>query len=302
MKKLVLSLVLLFAVSPAWALFCQYCGKGMAEDAIFCSQCGKQKVAIASAPAVMEESNKLSPDAYDAVDKYEIFLTIGNAHAPSAKASEYRYKAAECLRKQEANLGSASLVQMKMHSLYVKKYDVLQSYLDAWNRSINGTMKVQAAAEREKQSFILARTNEMISVLKANKNDPSVISRIDGLEKDLAKLSREYLVTSPYLSLEGKKVIKNQPIWVMEVQVGRARVMHMGESNSALPIAGWISMYDLQYRTTWRSDNLLVIYEPAPITTEVVIVDHEPWWRPYPPRHYPHDEPHHWGRSRGRRH
>lgn len=73
MRRCSLVALFLFAALPAWALFCQYCGKAMADDGRFCPKCGKA-VPLAdtakprSSPGSAGDITRQPPPATPAID------------------------------------------------------------------------------------------------------------------------------------------------------------------------------------------------------------------------------------------
>ncbi|MFZ2955550.1 MAG: zinc ribbon domain-containing protein [Candidatus Ozemobacteraceae bacterium] len=355
MKKIILVFLLIFSVSPLWALFCSNCGKPIADDAKFCPQCGKARspaipgsvssapapalapapvnVPVTPAPTPVPMTPPTAPfvgipsgevresflRAYEPINRFEQLLTSSNYQKSSSKAAVQRELITRSLHKIEIDRPHFSPVMDRIHTLYLKKNDLLEQYLDAWNRSERGSQKVQAEARKSKLLFMIAKTNEMIVLLKDNKSDVSILTRIDDLEKDLEESTREYRITAPFLKVNEQRVVQDQTLWVLEVQDARARVMVTGETAGNFPISGWVSISDLEKRTAWRPRYREVIFQsvpamvpamvpvviPAPVT-EVIIVEEDPWRRShgyYPffffPPPFGHPFPHHENRHDG---
>lgn len=314
--------VLLLAASPVFALFCQYCGKPMADDANFCPVCGKARAAsgvstpapapVTTSPApvvVQQPAPAPTPvpvpilevprsflDGYQAIDQWETILTGADSPIPSTRINEYRTRIDRDLYRQEAGLPRFSPVERKFHSLYMKKNDILDKLREAVYQSFHSSRKGEAGARREKYRFMLEEIDGMIQTLLEGQNDPQILSKIGAMENELADATREFLITVPYIKIGSFRASRNRPIWVMDIENGLARVMYMGETSSPVPISGWISLYDLQFRTTWGGTYKNVSYQP-PVTTEVIIIDdghHHP--PPPPPPHWPWP----WGKHKDR--
>ncbi|HEY9071192.1 MAG TPA: zinc ribbon domain-containing protein [Candidatus Ozemobacteraceae bacterium] len=309
MKKQILStLALLLMVSPVWAVFCQYCGKTMADDGVFCPQCGKKQPAQAPIvttspvtpapsvpPAPRQESapvaspGELSVTPYEEIGRYETLLTTAPLDRAAAEISERRTRISEALRKIGPETARFTPGMQKLHGLYLRKYDLLDRYYDAWNRSVNGPGRVEAAAEKEKLLFTIARTGEMIVYLKDHLGESTALTRIDEMERALEEGVREHRVTAPYLRLEGRRMKTQQRFWVMDIDGDRAMIMMLDDCGGSKPFVGWLSLSDLERRTTYRSPRIIVP-PPVRVEKEVVIIGPRIWWPGWP---HPHRQPRH---------
>ncbi len=297
MKKISLVLMILFVVSPSWALFCQFCGQDIPVTSKFCLSCGKQVKdagseekpgsdhGVQSAQSVPIDESFLKN--YEPIEKIEMLLSTTNYSSVVTLATEYRQRMTLNFQKIEPKLSDYSPARKKLHSIYLRKFDILERYLDAWNRHSNGPKKGQGGAQKEKLLFELARTNDMIGALKDSKNDSGVLSKIEGMERDLDKSIKEFVVTSPYLAVENRRITKNQPIWIIEEKAGLVKVLHMGETDLSMPISGWVPQYDLEKRTTWKSENPpSIVYHTYQPPTQVIFVERDSWgWNHH--RRYP---------------
>ena len=299
MKKWFFVVMLLVVTSPVWAMFCQYCGKSMADDARFCPKCGKGNTVVLlpvgtptapaqeAVPALPTIQNEGFLQDYEPISRYEMLLTSTNTLPSSTKLAESRYQVTQLLARKGKELPSFSPVMAKGHALMVKKNDILDQYVDSWKRSFNGPMRAQGQAQREKLQFALTKVNEMISALKTGKNDQSILPRLDKQEGDLEEASREFQVTSSYVRVDNSKMNKGQTFWVAEIKNGWGRIVLMEPSNNPYPISGWVSLYDLIQRTTWRGEvpavmysspvAPMVVYPPVQYEPSVVIVERDCW-------------------------
>lgn len=316
MKRLVLMLTLMLAASPAWALFCQYCGGSMADDAKFCPKCGKNQTAPSStqtpqpaqaAPIIVAPESpaqqasitspgELSANPYDSINGYESLLTTTGPGRTTSAAAEYRFRVSSALQKVGPEAPRFTLPMQRLHNLYQSKFYILGRYEDACSRSERGPNRVEADAEKEKLLFTLARTNEMISYLKDRMTDPAAPARIDEMQKSLDEAVREHRVTAPYLRVEGYRVNQGRRFWVMDIVDERAMIMILDDCGARKALVGWLDLGDLERRTTYRRPASWVA--PAPrVETEVVIIDRGFWWPGWPhPRRYPrggHDHDRH---------
>lgn len=312
MKRLMLILTLMLIASPSWALFCQYCGSSMADDAKFCPKCGKNQTAPQTAPVAQPATPTpviVTPDnsatsvtiaapadvptaPYESINRYESLLTSSGQGRSSGTAAEHRFRISSALQQISSEIPRFTPAMSRLHNLYIAKYNILDRYDGACTRSMRGQGRIEADAEKEKLLFSLARTNEMISYLKDRLADPAAPARVDEMQKSLDEGTREHRVTAPYLRLEGHRVNQGQRLWVMDIVDERAMVMILDDCGSGKPLVGWLSLGDLERRSTYRRPASWV----APVQrveNEVVIVDHIWWWPGWPhPRHprYPYPD------------
>ncbi|MBP7633771.1 zinc-ribbon domain-containing protein [Candidatus Ozemobacteraceae bacterium] len=318
MKRCVLMLTLLLVTSPAWALFCQYCGNSMADDARFCPKCGKQHAVPSSQPAAQPAATapgitapaELPSAPYEMINRYESLLTSSGPAWSSGTAAEHRFRISSALQQAGSEVPRFAPAMQRLHNIYISKYDVLSRYDSACARSARGPGRIEADAEKEKLLFTLARTNEMISYLKDRLADPVAPAKVDEMQKSLDEAVREHRVTAPYLRLEGHRVKQGQRLWIMDIVAERVMVMVLDDCGASKPLVGWLSLGDLERRSTYRRPASWV----APvqrIEKEVVIVGHTWWWPGWPhPRHprYPHRDRDHdrhdrdWDRDHRHRH
>ncbi|MBF0545181.1 MAG: zinc-ribbon domain-containing protein [Candidatus Riflebacteria bacterium] len=298
MKKFYLLCLFLLAISPAWAIFCQYCGKQATNDAKFCPACGKPLGAVTREPVpspqipIPQSQVSFVPPAavpisqtptysvndsilenYSPIDKFEMFLTSSNHSSVIGVSSEYQKKAKGNLQRIEYQIPQFNPTLKKLHELYLKKFDLLEKYIELWNQSIHGPYKVQAMAQKDKLLFLLSRVDEMIMLIKDNREDPSILLRVNDMEKETEYCTREYFITSPFLMIDGHRIPKNHPIWVIEMKDNSAKVLHMSEIGHPTPISGWISIYDLENRTSWKPFASQAVY---PVPPQTVVVERHP--------------------------
>ncbi|MBF0406724.1 MAG: zinc ribbon domain-containing protein [Candidatus Riflebacteria bacterium] len=279
MKKALMIVFFLFLLSPLWAIYCQNCGTAIANDSKFCSQCGKPLTADTSTNQplpVAENNSDVSSFNYDSVNNFESTLASSNHSASIRNTSGSWYEARENLKKAGNSHNSFNPVMKKLHNLYQKKYDLLEGYHAIWVESERNPSRTDLLSRKEKIRHQISQTNEIIRVLNENRNDPGILSRIEDMEKGAEKTNVEYIVTSPYLQLDAHRIPKNQPLWVMELKNGSAKVMHMGNIGFGSPVTAWISIYDLEKRTSWRADVYQTSYAPYFMPTTVIIEKEPP--------------------------
>jgi len=296
MKKFLVFLLLMLTLSPAWAVFCGGCGKSIPEGANFCPNCGKAKpgseMTPAPAPAptpTHAPATSQSPlrdsgfddsflDQYEPVNRLESALSSGDYPAASRSADKERRKANDCFQKAESRFPSFNSREKKAHSLFRKKYEASERYLDFWRRSLHGPEKVRAAAEKERCRFIVSKSNEILMELRNNQSDPFILTRIEEMEKDLDESTKDYVITAPYLQLGNHRIPRGQPIWVMEIRNGLAKVMLMAESSAGHTISAWVPVYDLDRRSTWKMTYTDTPIQSPVVETEVIIIDRDSRW------------------------
>ena len=333
---LILGLLLFCVAAPSFAAFCHHCGKQMPEAANFCPACGtaaagsfesappapapaKSPAAptapvMISAPVVIQPATPVAisqPTAYpveisladyDAVNQMELLLTNTNYDVASREALKLRRQHNDRMYAVSARYAAYGNYQRRIHDLHVQKFDALEAYLEAWKGAEKGPDCARAQAEKDRALFMLAQINEAIDVILSGGGSLSSIAESEAIERRMKRTTVNYVVTAPYLLVDNQRLNRNEPIWVIDVVSGQARVLHMGRGRSSQPICGWVSVYDLERRSNWRSDPVF-FYSSAPEqpqTTTVIYREPEPkviiiaGKKRYPYRHrpwprYPHD-------------
>ncbi len=346
MKKIsvVMILMLIAAVMPALAAFCHNCGKGLPEAANFCPGCGKEvsgafqsaqpapsapvrtqpvQVQPQSTPPLAKPEPVFVPENssladYDFINQMEMLLTSASYGTASRQARELRLANDSRMARLESNYRYFGAYQRKLHDLHLKKQRAIEEYLEAWKGTEFGPDRARAMAEKDRALFTLGAVNEMIDDLLTGGGSLTSISRIEDMERRLQRTSGNFVVTAPYLLVDNQRLNRGEPIWVMDVVVAEARVLHMGRGRSSQPICGWVSIYDLEKRSSWRSDPAFFYSSPVPMptTTTVIVKKEEPpvkivifGKKRYPYKHDRHDRgrrdkgrdrDHDHGRDRGR--
>lgn len=238
------------------------------------------------APAIAFVESSLADYYY--VSQMEMLLNNSNSALACREAIGLRRQHDLQMARVTPVYGSYSQYQRKLHDLHVQKFNVLNTYLEAWRSSERGSERTRSKAEKDKALFVLSQINEAINILLTGGGSQSSLVRVEQIERGTQKNSSNYEVTSCYLLIENHRLKRGEPIWVMEVVSGLASVMHMGSGRSSVPISGWVSIYDLEHRTNWRPDPA-VFHAPSPpyqgyITrsqprTKLVIVTEMPYLR-----------------------
>lgn len=302
MKKLlaVVFIMILLAVSPLLAAFCQNCGKEMPEAANFCAVCGKAAAGAfqTAQPAQPSQSNNLAvpsnspvvisaaPDDgsladYDSINQIELLLTNTNYAVASRQAKELRRQHDQRMVVVERNYRHFSPYRRKLHDLNIQKLKALDTYLEAWKGTEYGQDRVRSMAEKDKALFVLSQTNEAIDTLLTGGSDLYSIAKVEEMERRLQRTSGNFVITAPYIQIDNQRLNRGEPIWVIDVVSASAKVLHMGRGRSSQPICGWVSVYDLERRSNWRSDpaffysppvTTTIVYEPAPEPPVKVVI------------------------------
>ena len=318
MKKtlFVLLAMLLVTVLPAFAAFCHNCGKQMPEAANFCPACGKASAdsfqpaqplpvdntpkatavtPVVSAPVVPVTS--LSADDasladYDYINQMELQLSSAGYSTAQRQVRELRQQNETRLARLESDYRYFGSYRRKLHDLHMKKQQAVEDYLSAWKGTEYGSDRVRSMAEKDRALFVLSAVNEMIDTLLTGRGSLSSISRVEEMEKRLLRTAANYVVTAPYLLVDNQRLNRGEPIWVIDVVVAEAKVLHMGRGRGAQPVCGWVSVYDLERRSNWRSDPAFFYSSPSVNTTVIVEETPEPpvkivvfGGRRYPYRH-----------------
>jgi hypothetical protein len=110
-----------------------------------------------------------------------------------------------------------------------------------------------------------------------------------------------FKVTSHYLNVSGNRLYRDNYFWIAEVVGGQARVWSREGPPYDSLIMGWVSLTELEKRSTLSPHSTIVCAEPPPPTaTKVVVVERINFWRHWGPGpffthrsyHRPHRRPH----------
>lgn len=107
-----------------------------------------------------------------------------------------------------------------------------------------------------------------------------------------------FQVNSRYLLVNGFRISRKSLFWVAEVSGDRARVWCVNESLNFGIVMGWVSVAELEKRTTLKLDAGIQCVEPPPPSAEIVVIKSRPYWRKWYPRPFywshHHRDSHHW--------
>ncbi|PKL47650.1 MAG: hypothetical protein CVV42_12195 [Candidatus Riflebacteria bacterium HGW-Riflebacteria-2] len=292
MKKLlsVMILLLLCMSAPAFAMYCNKCGKQVPEDSNFCNWCGNSLVVTVqpSGDAVVLTGKDCSLADYHYVNQLEQVVNAGNYETASREARKLRPQHDRRIVEATNQYAGYSLYGRKLHDLHVKKFNALDNYLDAWRDQERSLNRASARAAMARAQYVLSGTNEAIDALLTGAGSFASIARAEEIEKRVQKNSHTHRVTSKYLVVDNHRLKTDEPLWVIEVAAGHAMVLHMGQGGSSSPVSGWVSVADLEKRSTWRYDASLypqspgtVVYKklPAPPVRVVIVDDSYYRWR-----------------------
>lgn len=115
---------------------------------------------------------------------------------------------------------------------------------------------------------------------------------------------RPFQVTTHYLNVNGYRLPRHSYFWIAEVAGSQARVWSREGPPYDSLIMGWVSLTELEKRSTIVPGSTIVCVEPPPPTTaKVVVVERVNFWRNWGPgpfftpryyhgRHWPHGRSH----------
>jgi len=292
MKKLlpVMVLFLLCMAVPAFAMYCNKCGKEIPDNSNFCNWCGNALSATIqnSGDASVITGKDCTLADYHYVSQLEQVVNAGNYDNASREARRLRPQHDRRIVEATEQYSGYSLYGRKLHDLHVKKFNALENYLDAWRDQERSINRASARAAMARAQYVLSGTNEAIDALLTGVGSFASIAKAEEIEKRVQKNSHTHRVTSKYLVVDNHRLKTNEPLWVIEVAAGHAMVLHMGSGGSSSPISGWVSISDLEKRSTWRYDSSLypqspgtVVYKklPSPPVRVVIVDDSYYRWR-----------------------
>lgn len=100
-----------------------------------------------------------------------------------------------------------------------------------------------------------------------------------------------FQVTSRYLLVNGTPVHQKCLFWVAEVRGEQARIWSVNEFVTIGIVMGWVSLAELEKRTTLRLDGKIQCVEPPPPTSEIVVIKSQPYWREWYPKFHFYSKP-----------
>ncbi len=93
-----------------------------------------------------------------------------------------------------------------------------------------------------------------------------------------------FKVTSHYLNVSGNRLYRDSYFWIAEVVGGQARVWSLEGPVYDSLIMGWVSLTELEKRSTLTPSSTIVCAEPPPpAATKVVVVERVNFWRHWGP-------------------
>jgi len=292
MKKLLplMVLLLLCVAAPAFAMFCNRCGKEIADSSNFCNWCGSAVNATVepSGDAVTMTGRDCTLADYHYVNQYEQVVNGGSYETASREARNFKLQHDRRIVEAASQYAGYSLYGRKMHDLHVKKFNALENYLDAWRDQERSLNRGSARAAMARAQYVLSGINEAIEALLTGAGSFASVAKAEEIENRVQKNSITHHVTSKFLVVDNYRLKTNEPLWVIEVAAGHAMVLHMGTGGSSSPISGWVSISDLEKRSTWRYDSTLypqspgtLVYKklPSPPVRVVIVDDSYYRWR-----------------------
>ncbi|MEW6710536.1 MAG: zinc ribbon domain-containing protein [Candidatus Riflebacteria bacterium] len=121
-------------------------------------------------------------------------------------------------------------------------------------------------------------------------------STVAPLQKTVVVPSRSpqaFQVTSHYLNVGGNRLYRDSYYWIAEVAGEQARVWsNQGPPYDSL-IMGWVSLSELEKRSTLTPGTVIVCAEPPPPNpTRVIVIERINFWHHWGPGNYNHSRSH----------
>lgn len=102
-----------------------------------------------------------------------------------------------------------------------------------------------------------------------------------------------FQVTSHYLNIGGNRLYRNSYFWIAELAGSQARVWSREGPPYDSLIMGWVSLHELEKRTTLQPGTVIVCAEPPPPNpTKVIVVERMNFWRHWGPDPFYHRSSH----------
>ena len=114
-------------------------------------------------------------------------------------------------------------------------------------------------------------------------------------------IPQAFQVTSKYLLVNGYRIYRNSFFWVAEISGVRARIWSVNEPPYSELVMGWVSLPELEKRTTLKPGMRINCVEPPPPAAKIVIIENRSYWQrwgffsgPRRGRHYSHHSRRHY--------
>lgn len=255
--------VLIMTGSQLLAALCINCRAQLPGDASFCHKCGEMQPKIQR-----EEQNFLSDEprrnpvaeVFAYVDEFEAFFEDVKYINVIGRFQEYKNRHSAAVATVQANVHRLSEQQKLLARVYVAKFQILESIAELMrNLRLDPAYKdvlIRAA------SYSVVYNNEIL--LELLENHDMTPERISALEEhfiNAARRSQNYTVTSKYFQLGKQKLPTREALRVIEIKDKKALVLYLGLAPDGTHIERWVSLRDLERRTTWEKANEL-FYKP----------------------------------------
>lgn len=94
---------------------------------------------------------------------------------------------------------------------------------------------------------------------------------------------KAFQVTSYYLLVNGYRLDRKSLFWIAEVGGSQARIWSVDGPPYDRFVMGWVSLSELEKRSTLRTDSTIFCVEPPPTVTKVVVIERRNFWRRWGP-------------------
>lgn len=293
MSRLFFSILLLFITSPLLAAFCFNCGIELPESANYCPSCGtyvanslktakkdhepqkstqtKEKTISAktkSADNAENEENLTKVKILAAGEVYQAKPEVAakllaelhpinmleKAIAETLPLQDLTSKKEICeqnMKLLEQNKSAYSGAELTLLELHKGKLEILS----LWIKNLSLKNEAQRKAETEKAIFASGEINKAIDNFLMSELNFEAGKKSEKHLLKVKKSTEPYKITAGRFRLpDGKRIKKGQPVWVIGISGSSVKIMHLGESSYPDPMITSLSVYDLQRRSNWRSN------------------------------------------------
>lgn len=260
MRKIWLAIILFFTLfaGSVDAKPCIGCSAELPDNANFCAACmtpQPQGIKLGGAAPVAKDMRESLLDMFAYIDEFEGYFhelkylnVLGKM--PEVKTrfqnSAARYKGIEAKLPEELKI---------LAQVYAAKFQLFEGMTGVMkNLRIDGGYK---AAILKSSLVVLALYNRIIDQFRAPKHfGPTELDLLKAEVGNIAKRTQKYTLTSQYLKLGKEKIPGGEKIMVLDVVGKRALVLYMGPTMDNNPLEGWMSLRDLEKRSTWKRENV----------------------------------------------
>lgn len=260
-RRLAILLILVTFTFTGTALFakaCIGCSMELPDNANFCAACmtpQPKNVLLGKAPATKTDMRETLLEMFAFIDDFEGYFHELKYLNVLGKMPEVKTKFQNCAgqyKRIESRLPEELTILAQVYAAKFQLFEGMTGIMK--NLRMDGGYK---AAILKSSLLVLALYNQIIDQFRVAKTfAPEDLERLKKQVSNIGKRTQKYGVTAKYLTLGKEKLPGGEKVMVLEVVGKRALVMYMGPTMDNNPLEGWVSLRDLEKRTSWKRENI----------------------------------------------